>query len=34
MKITRRGELVLATLAVLVFIALLGLVGGIEAGTL
>lgn len=34
LKLTRRGELVLATLAVLLFLLLMAVVGGIEAGTL
>jgi hypothetical protein len=32
--LTRRGELLLATLAVLAFLLVLGLVGGVELGTL
>lgn len=33
-RLTRRGEVALATLALLVFLLILGLAGGIEQGTL
>lgn len=33
MKLTRRGEIVFATLGLILFLLLLALVGGIEQGT-